>query len=83
MSLHENLQDWLNLFRVAIPKESAIAQYEVMQEMIDTKNQQIDKMCKMLDGVTTQVSKTSTVHALSCITIDEFLEKEFEFFTKK
>ena len=44
---------------------------------------QIDKMCRMLDGVTTQVSKTSTVHALSCISIDDFLETEFKFFTKK
>lgn len=56
---------------------------DMLLRTISKQESQITKMCEMLDGVTTQVSKTSTVHALTCMAIDEFLEKEFEFFTQE
>ena len=59
---------------------------EVLRELIGRIKEleaQTVTMCKMLDGVTTSVSKTDTVHALTCIKIDEFLEKEFKLFTRK
>jgi hypothetical protein len=89
MALHENLQLWLDKFVDAIPKESVVNQLEEFQNLFDAEKVKVAKleaqtvtMCAMLDGVTTSISKTDTVHALTCIKIDEFLEKEFNFFTR-
>jgi len=89
-ALHENLQLWLGIFVDTIPKESVVNQLEEFQRLLDTEKVKVAKleaqtvkMCGILDGVTTSISKTDTVHALTCIKIDEFLEKEFKYFTQK
>lgn len=56
---------------------------DTLLRQVAKQEAQIATMCKMLDAVTTSVSKTDTVHGLTCIAIDEFLEKEFKFFTQK
>ena len=43
----------------------------------------IVKMSSMLNNITTSVSKSNTVHPLTCINVDEFLENELSFFTSK
>ena len=39
MALHENLKKWLSLFTDTIPKESAIAQFEVCQNLLDDEQE--------------------------------------------
>lgn len=59
----------------------ALPDLENVSLLSDIKN--IVKMCEILDKVTTSVSESDTVHALSCISIDNFLQEQFSFFTQK
>ena len=68
-------EKWLAYDGCALPDLESVSLLSDIKLMV--------KMCGMLDSVTTSVSKTNTVHAFSCIAIDEFLEKEFNFFTQK